>query len=84
MIFNIFNNSFSTGIDQSEWMLVPTAPKQGSGGPPGVPDVTLLGVGSWGASVSFRGTTGLDGMVVWGTWGLEAMAILPTGRVVLQ
>lgn len=51
---------------------------------PGVPDVTLLEVGSWEASVSFRGTTGLDGIVVWGTWGLEAMAILPTGRVVLQ
>lgn len=48
---------------------------RGPGGLPDVPDVTLLGAGSWEAWVSCREKSRLDEIVVGGTQGLEAMTI---------
>lgn len=49
--------------------LVALALNLGHGGLPDVPDVTFLRAESWEAGVSFRRTTGLDGMVVGGSRG---------------
>lgn len=55
--------------------LVAIALNLGPGGLLNVPDVTLLRVESWEAGISFRGTSGLDGMEVGGTRVFMAMSV---------